>query len=700
MDKAYASPEAALADLHDGASIAVAGFGTSYGFACSLLVAARDKGVKNLTLVSNGLGAVGQLRGMLLVASGQVSKLIVSFSSRPGVRTPADDLIESGEIEVELVPQGTLVERMRAAGAGIRPSTRRPASARRSPKARRCATSTASRTSWSRRCPSTTRSCAPTAPIGWATSSCAAAAATSSRPLPRRRSIAIVEVDEIVEVGRDPGRAGRAARHPRRAGSSRRRSSPTRRAWRRGAPRTSRASTTASRAGRGSEMARADRRRCCAEGSYVNLGIGHPDAGLELHRRSRHHPARRERHPRLRRAWSSGDDIDHDIFNASGQYVALAARRVVLRQRGVVRDGARRASSTRSCWARTRSTRRATSPTYSLGDARLGGIGGAMDLVAGEADADRDDGASRQPGPRQSWCAQSAYPLTGVSCVDVVVTDLAILRRINGEFVIEEVADGFSRRRGPGADRHGRSAAGLERPLSPAMAAVWGVRANLDLDNLDYHDGRGDRRVPDRSRKGRGPLDPGPQYDMRANSVWLYTRPDVAKLHMRVLDGWHSSGIEPIITASSFANMHTYINQGVEIGIENCTRGLQQRGVTQSAADGSRSCTRSSAPGMRGLEWSSARSASSSATRSTDPSSRSGPTGWAPDMAAFYCGLDPSTKDADRPATTRPSRTGTSGPSARVPRWVTFLAKHEPADAQGVAGASGRACSAARCRSR
>src|SRR5260370_9236867 len=56
---------------------------------------------------------------MLLVASGQVSKLIVSFSSRPGMRTPADDLIESGDIEVELVPQGTLVERMRAAGAGI-----------------------------------------------------------------------------------------------------------------------------------------------------------------------------------------------------------------------------------------------------------------------------------------------------------------------------------------------------------------------------------------------------------------------------------------------------------------------------------------------------------------------------------------------------------------------------------------------------
>src|SRR5262249_28016256 len=119
LDKIFASPREALEDLQDGASIAVSGFGTSYGFACSLLMAARDKGVKDLTLVSNGLGAVGQLRGMLLVASGQVKRLIVSFSSRPGMRTPADDMIESGDMEVELVPQGTLVERMRAAGAGI-----------------------------------------------------------------------------------------------------------------------------------------------------------------------------------------------------------------------------------------------------------------------------------------------------------------------------------------------------------------------------------------------------------------------------------------------------------------------------------------------------------------------------------------------------------------------------------------------------
>src|SRR5919205_1433958 len=119
MDKIWASPEEAIADLADGASIAVTGFGTSYGFPVSLLVATREKGVKDLCLVSNGLGAVGQLRSMMLIANRQVSRMIVSFSWRPGPRTPADDQIEAGEIEVELVPQGILVERMRAGGAGI-----------------------------------------------------------------------------------------------------------------------------------------------------------------------------------------------------------------------------------------------------------------------------------------------------------------------------------------------------------------------------------------------------------------------------------------------------------------------------------------------------------------------------------------------------------------------------------------------------
>jgi 3-oxoacid CoA-transferase len=80
---------------------------------------------------------------------------------------------------------------------------------------------------------------------------------------------------------------------------------------------------------------------------------------------------------------------------------------------------------------------------FSLGDPRLGGIGGAMDLVAGKQMLiimmeHRDSQG------RAKLVRQAQYPLTGVECVDVVVTDLAILRRTNGSFVVDEMADGFT----------------------------------------------------------------------------------------------------------------------------------------------------------------------------------------------------------------------------------------------------------------
>ena len=114
------------------------------------------------------------------------------------------------------------------------------------------------------------------------------------------------------------------------------------------------------------------------------------------------------------------------------------------------------------------------------------------------------------------------------------------------------------------------------------LTELYGVRNGLNVDNLDVTTEEEIDAFLNHARRARGPLDPGPQYEMRANAMWLHSRPDFAKLHMRVLDGWHSQGVDPIISASSFANLHTYINQGWLIGIENCTRGLQLRGVTNA----------------------------------------------------------------------------------------------------------------------
>ena len=63
MDKVIASPQQAIADIQDGSTIAVAGFSVAHGFANSLMVALRDKGTKNLTLVCNSLGDSGATRG-------------------------------------------------------------------------------------------------------------------------------------------------------------------------------------------------------------------------------------------------------------------------------------------------------------------------------------------------------------------------------------------------------------------------------------------------------------------------------------------------------------------------------------------------------------------------------------------------------------------------------------------------------------
>src|SRR5258706_3586922 len=119
MDKAIATPQQAIADIPDGATIAIAGFSVGHRFATSLSVGLRDKGTKNLWLVRNSLADPGAQRGQTLAENNQVKKLIAAFSVRPGTPTASEDQIVAGTMEVELVPQGILVERCRAGGAGI-----------------------------------------------------------------------------------------------------------------------------------------------------------------------------------------------------------------------------------------------------------------------------------------------------------------------------------------------------------------------------------------------------------------------------------------------------------------------------------------------------------------------------------------------------------------------------------------------------
>jgi 3-oxoadipate CoA-transferase alpha subunit len=116
VDKTLATCQEAVAGVFDGATILLGGFGDP-GLPGQLLESLRLQGAKDLTVVHNGSGGGTHSLGGL-IHDGRVRKLIASFPSNPG-NTSFQARYLKGEIELELVPQGTLAERIRAAGAGL-----------------------------------------------------------------------------------------------------------------------------------------------------------------------------------------------------------------------------------------------------------------------------------------------------------------------------------------------------------------------------------------------------------------------------------------------------------------------------------------------------------------------------------------------------------------------------------------------------
>ncbi len=116
IDKTIASCKQAVAQVFEGASIMVGGFGGP-GFPAQLLEALREQGAANLAVIYNGGGNDDYAMGGLIL-DGRVRKLTASFPINQGASAFRDRYVK-GEIELELLPQGTLVERIRAAGAGL-----------------------------------------------------------------------------------------------------------------------------------------------------------------------------------------------------------------------------------------------------------------------------------------------------------------------------------------------------------------------------------------------------------------------------------------------------------------------------------------------------------------------------------------------------------------------------------------------------
>ncbi|OJU01178.1 MAG: 3-oxoadipate CoA-transferase [Rhizobium sp. 63-7] len=116
MDKTNESLAQAVADIGDGATVMIGGFGGS-GAPIELIHALIDKGSKDLTIINNNAGN-GRIGIAAMIDAGRVRKMICSFPKSSDPRAFTDKYL-AGEIELELVPQGTLAERIRAGGAGI-----------------------------------------------------------------------------------------------------------------------------------------------------------------------------------------------------------------------------------------------------------------------------------------------------------------------------------------------------------------------------------------------------------------------------------------------------------------------------------------------------------------------------------------------------------------------------------------------------
>src|SRR5207245_7081717 len=114
MNKVVASADEAIRDVFDGATIMVGGFGLC-GIPENLIRALVRKGVKNLTTISNNAGVDGLGMGLLLSA-GQIRKHIGTYV---GENKLLESMLLNGQMELDLVPQGTFSERIRESGAGI-----------------------------------------------------------------------------------------------------------------------------------------------------------------------------------------------------------------------------------------------------------------------------------------------------------------------------------------------------------------------------------------------------------------------------------------------------------------------------------------------------------------------------------------------------------------------------------------------------
>src|SRR6266851_3000982 len=423
MNKIFASPEQAVADIPDGATVAIAGFGVAHRFATALICALRDQKTSDLTLVCNSLGDAGATRGQILAENNQVRKLIAAFSVRPGTPTASEEQIANGKMEVELVPQGILVERCRAGGAGI-PAFYSPTGVDTD-----LATGREIRDFDGKPHVLEYAIHVDYALLrGYRADRLGnvqfrGGSQNFNPSFAKAARVAIVEVDEIVEPGAIapelidlPGIfVARVVKTTQVVD---------------GKPALTRAGIAKNAA------------RLVKEGTYVNLGVGIPTM-VSNYLEGRDVILHAENGVLgYGRMVSEEKDIDPDIYNAAGQFVALNPGASFFDSVASF-EMARGGRIDTVILGAYEVDQQGSVANWSTADAKRGGIGGAMDLLSGKGDLiivmEHVDSKGRPKLRRKC-----TFPLTGRACVSYVVTDLALLRWDGRRFVLDAVAPGFT----------------------------------------------------------------------------------------------------------------------------------------------------------------------------------------------------------------------------------------------------------------
>lgn len=443
-DKVAASAAVAVADIPDGAHLLLGGFGVIQSWPISLITALHDRGVRDLTIICNTPG-VGPTSPQILAQNHQIKKLIASFAAYPTRPTPVEAAIKSGEIALELVPQGTLVERVRAGGAGL-PAFYTPTGV-----GTDAAKGKEERVFNGRRYILETALQADFALLR------AATADRYGNVVYRRGSrnfnplfatgakTTVVEVDRIVEPGGiDPEAVvtphifvDRVVQneHPLDLQAIRELSRRYGKQWRLEAR-----EAAGGPQGLPPELMARKAALLLHPGEYVNLGLGIPTLVSNFIDPERNITLHSENGMLGFGPLVDTDTADVDLYNASGQLVSQLPG----------------ASYFHSCdaFAMARSGRVSTVilggfqvsengdlANWNVPHTGVGGIGGAMDLAAGSArilvvmfHLTRDG--------EPKLLRECTYPLTAMRCVSTVVTDLAVLDIDADGFVLRELAPG------------------------------------------------------------------------------------------------------------------------------------------------------------------------------------------------------------------------------------------------------------------